>query len=205
MCNERGGGRPGGGGGGGGESTSAGGGGGAAEPVAFDNLKESVTYAKSLGVTIDAERGDLELVNGMNQWIYSRKQAGATLPDRIEIHPKSGFITEHATAAADVKRGSILINRDHPRWKSTNYDSTLNHETGHLQHYKNNKMKYDMLQHPTIGKHSNDGLKTAAKVSNYAKTNKVEFVAEVYSGMSSGKTYSKDVMSYYKQLNGPSI
>jgi hypothetical protein len=43
----------------------------------------------------------------------------------------------------------------------------------------------------------------AAKVSEYATTNPLEFVAEVVSGQSAGATYGDDVLSLYDDYGGP--
>ena len=42
-----------------------------------------------------------------------------------------------------------------------------------------------------------------ATVSRYAATNGLEFVAETYAGMASGKVYPDDIMKLYREFRGP--
>jgi hypothetical protein len=48
-------------------------------------------------------------------------------------------------------------------------------------------------------------IKTASKVSQYGATSPIEFVAETYAGMVSGKTYPDDVMDLYRKWGGPEV
>jgi hypothetical protein len=50
-----------------------------------------------------------------------------------------------------------------------------------------------------------DKLKTADKISWYAKTNPEEFVAETFSALCAGKKLPDDVMEMYKYYKGPEI
>jgi hypothetical protein len=47
--------------------------------------------------------------------------------------------------------------------------------------------------------------RVAASVSRYATTNKLEFVAEVFSGVAGGKTFAPAVMNVYHALKGPKL
>ena len=50
-----------------------------------------------------------------------------------------------------------------------------------------------------------DRKATASKVSRYATTEPVEFVAETYAGLVRGITYTPDVMQLYRELGGPEV
>ena len=94
----------------------------------------------------------------------------------------------------------------------------LNHELGHLRHQEcvNN---YDMMkkveEFKTLGEPVSDITQefvtnkqiqqTARKVSEYATESPLEFVAETFSQLMEGKTFSDDVMALYKKYKGPSI
>ena len=82
------------------------------------------------------------------------------------------------------------------------------HELGHLSHYQNitleehlqlqNKLSFIWRMSPKTGDF-------ASKVSGYAATSPIEFVAEVYSGLVHGQKFSDDVMKMYKSLKGPVV
>lgn len=80
----------------------------------------------------------------------------------------------------------------------------LYHEYGHFMHFKTasfsklKSQKSEFLNSPIK-------QKIASEVSNYAKTEPSEFVAEVYAGMMNGKKYTNSVMQLYKIYNGPQI
>lgn len=94
----------------------------------------------------------------------------------------------------------------------------LNHETGHLLHFKNSK---NIEQMRKVKEYINNGQEvseltkefvnnkdiqtTASKVSNYAKESPLEFVAETFAGLRDGIKFDDDVMALYKKYNGPMI
>lgn len=74
------------------------------------------------------------------------------------------------------------------------------HEVGHLEHQKASPNSYDANSTWSFG---NKNTEITLKVSRYAQTNPREFVAEVFGGVLSGKTYPPDVMGLYARLGGP--
>jgi hypothetical protein len=81
---------------------------------------------------------------------------------------------------------------------------------GHLLHSVNSTLKdkeSGVLSKKSIEKFmkNSDKLKTAEKVSEYAKTNPEEFVAETFSALCAGKKVPDDVMEMYKYYKGPMI
>lgn len=92
----------------------------------------------------------------------------------------------------------------------------LNHELGHLRHQEAvnnyNLMKkvdeFNALSQPvsdiTHEFVTNPQIQqTARKVSDYATESPLEFVAETFSQLMEGKTFSDDVMALYKKYGGP--
>jgi hypothetical protein len=75
------------------------------------------------------------------------------------------------------------------------------HEAGHAGHYR--KLGREGFKKVEKLKLKGVDLKTAAKVSDYAKTSAIEFVAETFAGLLTGKKYDKDVMALYKMHKGP--
>lgn len=109
----------------------------------------------------------------------------------------------------------VSVNRfDHP-------EATLVHEVGHAEHAevlsKNLGRERAQQLFTSWGKAPRGGLQTidgtkvgsagfkkvASRVSNYAATAPLEFVAEVYTGRKYGKTYDNSVNALYDSLGGP--
>lgn len=78
---------------------------------------------------------------------------------------------------------------------SPHRDRTFWHELGHYLHDLDGRLKRAHL--------SAADKRTAEKVSRYATTNSNEFVAEVFTGLRTGMSYTKDVMALYRKLGGP--
>jgi len=102
--------------------------------------------------------------------------------------------------------------------------SNVWHENGHYLHFHkmNNKVAYNRLRKdnwPYLVDLLEPGLDYEAKkqkvksliglvkqeVSNYAATNPVEMVAEMYSGMRLGRTYSPYMTQLYHYISGPEV
>jgi hypothetical protein len=78
------------------------------------------------------------------------------------------------------------------------------HEFGHMLHHKALGNKYHEYRDGINGEHPfyrKDKL--TGKVSKYAMSNALEFVAEVFSGIVLGKKYDADVMEAYADWGGP--
>lgn len=89
-------------------------------------------------------------------------------------------------------------------WMSTdNPDHAVIHEMGHAFHFKNvnDKDRWKEIRATPIPEDIRGAIKK--EVSTYATTNPLEVVAEMFTGMSSGKKYSRPLIEYYKSLSGP--
>lgn len=94
----------------------------------------------------------------------------------------------------------------------------LNHELGHLRHQEcasNYNMLKKVEEFKTMGEPvseitnefvtNKEIQQIARKVSDYATESPLEFVAEAFSQLMEGKTFSDDVMALYKKYNGPAL
>lgn len=94
----------------------------------------------------------------------------------------------------------------------------LNHELGHLRHQEcasNYNMMKKVEEFKTMGKPvseitnefvtNKEIQQIARKVSGYATESPLEFVADTFSQLMEGKTFSDDVMALYKRYNGPAL
>jgi len=123
----------------------------------------------------------------------------STYKDKMEIY--DGF------SEAVAYLGNINAGRD-VKMANFSADGAFLHEMGHMLHQdtykfwndatKQNSKIYQEFQQPDI-------QKIAEQVSNYAKTNPLEFVAETYKRIRRGQTFSEDVMQLYRKYKGPSI
>ena len=99
--------------------------------------------------------------------------------------------------------------------KAENY---LNHELGHLLHQetcenysKMRKVSEYLSRNEKVSEITREFVdskymqNTARKVSHYAQTSPLEFVAETYAGLIEGRTFDNDVMALYKKYGGPAI
>lgn len=133
------------------------------------------------------------------------KKKGYQLPDEIT----SKIFESRATAYASHNRISLskgrITEQQLEKAVETGWLSQSNpilHEQGHNLHEMLAGDSYDTYKtwsYPKAHK------AIAAKVSRYATTNPVEFIAETFSGHLSGKTYSEDVLRLYYQFKGPEL
>ena len=82
------------------------------------------------------------------------------------------------------------------------------HEMGHLHHqdtYKFWSEARDKTSEIYKDFKQRNIQSIAGEVSDYAKNDPLEFVAEVYAKCSKGQTFSDDVMALYKKYCGPAL
>lgn len=126
-------------------------------------------------------------------------------------------------AAYSSSHKKIYINEKHPTWKdlesaraeaeqlyktgffsSADPHATIHHEVAHALHHRRIGMdEFAMLYGRTFNEASRTHI--SGTVSKYATTNPLEFVAEVYAGVKTGKTYPPDIMDFYAKLKGPPL
>ena len=94
--------------------------------------------------------------------------------------------------------------------RSNSIFDTLYHEMGHAQHFCNISL-YDFNKGMLSDKATEEFLKNseaqkiAGKISWYAQTSPIEFVAETFKALMSGKELSPETLELYKQYKGPII
>jgi lambda family phage portal protein len=87
------------------------------------------------------------------------------------------------------------------RWLATN--DLFAHEYGHNAHMKS--LGEEKSAKYIKQKLTDNEARVASEVSDYAKTNPLEFVAETFAGHVNGKKYSKSVYNLYKLYGGPKL
>lgn len=137
---------------------------------------------------------------------------------RVYIAKAHGEAKADRTAAQYAHRyGKIFINEKHRVWddpgafmeessrtgwfSSDSTDHIIAHEVGHaLNERAVGNAKYRELRERKF--RPNISASIRENVSVYASTAPVEFVAEVYAGLSAGKSYNNAVMDLYRMLGG---
>jgi hypothetical protein len=86
-------------------------------------------------------------------------------------------------------------------WASTHPLGPVDHEIGHAKHHEALGSAYFAGNLRTAWDDATAAIITQ-KVSRYAATSRVELVAEVYTGLKSGKVYDDEIMTLYRSLGG---
>lgn len=99
-------------------------------------------------------------------------------------------------------------------WAADMPDYPVIHELGHYWHFQNITEDTATFSTFTVtrsgqtysqNRMTTDDQDVARRVSRYGATNPLEFVAETYTGLRSGKVYDDDVMAMYERFGGPAI
>lgn len=121
------------------------------------------------------------------------------LAEVVDRRPLMGFqlrVNSRSRWFADPVREQRRLRRE--GWFSTTDPRGLvAHEVAHARfRHTDGKLRLWPLGYTTQGR------KVAGRVSQYAKTNPQEFVAEVSAGLKTGRKYDREVMSLYRAAAG---
>lgn len=128
------------------------------------------------------------------------------------------YIREQENIYARAGGNRVSVNVNNKAWKSpedaarmmrsdymmgfhptSDAHAVLVHEMGHNLH---SRSAPDVFNSATYASHNSSW---AHSVSRYAATNHKEFVAETFTGLVAGKSYSQGVMAEYNKLGGPKV
>lgn len=181
----------------------------------FTTVEEAEEWAVLLGVATDyAER--LDLANFANELLSQLMGRFLPLPDQILIDAQPfRFLGRQAVQSpASANKGRIAINPDalywnNPNvfagmlrqqrfWSSDNVLHPLYHEAGHVLLYKADPQRFESVRDLS------NAQKTviAGEVSQRACRNVHEFVSEVFAGLMAERTFSRDVIRWYRNRGG---
>jgi hypothetical protein len=143
--------------------------------------------------------------------------AGWPLPKAVGERSWATFSNENITGRYDWERDEIDVsssavsvyntrrvrNFEEGWWVQPN---TVLHELAHQAHHKANPGLFERSRDRSPERNlTREERSIAAKVSLYAQSDRLEFVAETACGLALGKDYDKDVLDLYKRLGGPTI
>jgi hypothetical protein len=181
----------------------------------FRTIAEAEIWARSIGVGVDYD-DRLDIAHLCNEVLTQLMERSLDLPDRIEIDIEI-FRTMGKKAVeipASANQGRIAVNpaasywrqpdetaaelRRFGFWSSDNPLHPLYHEAEHVLFYKANHERDEELRD------LRNAQKTivAGEVSQWACLNVHEFLAEVFAGLMAGRTFSKDIIRWYRTRRG---
>lgn len=184
-----------------------------------DRVQVKLPYSTDPTTTI-GQKNILTVHTALTQMVHSRqlmRDAGIK-PPAVRLH----FKPLGENTYANAWRNTINVNTRHDSWQgnavmakfmqrdfeaqrhpTAHPASILTHEMGHLLHQKEtgNNTTYRFWQKEEYSTYDS----VPRSVSRYAATNKLEFVAETFTGMVHGRSYSGDVMKEYTSLGGPKV
>ena len=187
------------------------------KPVA--TIKEAEQYAMSLGVKNPQykNRDNIDMANYANKVLTQYKNAGHEMPKAVIAEKKlfEKLSDDILDIPAAYRNGIIYLNEevDFSRvyldyldafkdgaWSSDHPAHIMRHEMGHFLHHK----KIGTLQLVTLRnkKVADIHKPIMRKVSSYAVTTYLEFVAEVHAALMNGQKFDDAVMSLYNNLKG---
>ena len=184
----------------------------------YNSIEEAEAWARTLGVSVRYD-ARLDLANLANELLWQLNQRALPLPDEIQVAVKvfQPLGAMGIQSPASTNRGRISINpdalfwrspikiaaqqRQQRSWSSDNPLHPLLHEAAHVIVYKADPAGYDTLRQLT------NAQKTivSGEVSFRACMDGYEFTAEVFAGLVAGRTFSKDVMRWYKARRGVKV
>jgi hypothetical protein len=163
-------------------------------PAAPSLLAQSAGFARSLGIQVDA---------GGHSFLRSKygDQRVQEVPAAYSPTTKTIYLNEQHPYWQNPR--SLMDPASASKWFSSGSDEhAIVHEIGHAVH---NALIGD-TNYQRVRAHKFRAEQAAlvkAEVSGYAATQPVEFVAELYAALKSGKTFSPEVMALYRRFGGP--
>ena len=134
-----------------------------------------------------------------NNYAYYSYNKSSTYRDKMEIYDG---LSEAISYLGNITAGK------NTKMASFSADGSFLHEIGHMLHQDTYKFWNEAR---TEGSkiyqefQQSDIQNIAGQVSDYTKSNPLEFVAETYKRIRRGQTFPDDVMALYKKYNGPII
>jgi len=166
-------------------------------------IEESFSRLKSMGYEVPPP--DKILTDNLESR-YGKAYAGAFAVATSDREGKSLMIF----STAYNQSGDDIVNQIQDsvddKWFASK--DLFSHEYGHNVHMRDIG-EAESKKHATLkfgsGKTAEARMGIASKVSEYARTNPLEFVAETFSGHINGEKYDEDVYELYRFYKGPKL
>jgi hypothetical protein len=166
-------------------------------PAARTPLEEAIRVAAEHGIELET-KGNAHLVE-----VFGEFQGNRVYASYSSAHKKI-YINEKHPSWSDLNAARIESERLRAiGWFSSgDPHATIHHEVGHALHHRDVGMdEFRRLSKGFFNATTKDHI--GKVVSEYASTDPLEFVAEVYAGIKTGRVYPDDIMEFYAKLKGP--
>jgi len=182
--------------------------------IPASTVADARRVASELGLNVQGiTPSNMGAANLINQAATQLQARGVSFPYRIALKPGPAgnkaiaqFNPKGKTPVLEVftdteffrdPDGFATLMRETGVMASPDAAGLMRHEMAHGLHYKDRA--YNLAQIPL----NPEQKAIAMEVSRYAATNRVEFVAETYAGITGGRTFGKPVMDLYEEWRGP--
>jgi hypothetical protein len=186
----------------------------------YRSVAEAEAWARSLGSVVDyGER--LDLANLCNELLAQLIERRLYLPDQILVDAllfrryrrksvqiptfsEEGVLSINPIAWIweDVVGTTALLYQS-GQWSTDSPLHCLNHEAGHIVHYKADPVHYNQLRDTDLT--LNEKNFVARKVSEYSRESPYEFLSEVFAVLLNGKpldAFGKRIANLYRRWGG---
>ena len=155
-----------------------------------DRIASAVTAAKAAGVEVDP-----------SGYAVLRKFMGAKNAAKVPAMFLDSTGKVHINERSEYWSDPSVAEKQHAAgwWATGDSDGIIHHEVAHALQHRAGVLESMLNMQFTPGQQE----LLSGKVSKYAMTHPKEFVAEVYSGLQTGKQYDADVMRFYQGFGGP--
>jgi hypothetical protein len=164
-----------------------------------NELIETVNESLSVGNPVPevVELGDFNSTMGADTPANFTARRGDRSNGRMRVNMQGLYRRGLDAAAKETKK----MNR-WGWWSTAEVRGTLRHEFGHVGHARRSEILFFEGRSRLTG---SEEVMIRTKVSRYAATHHVEFIAEVYAGAWERRKYDKEVLDLYAYLKGPKL
>ncbi len=167
---------------------------------AFESALTEIEQAKKLGVELKVPYNASKIAEEINVLLVKLKEQGHELPKSIRVLSEvlnKVIQSNNIGGSYNLFSKKILLSRDF--LFTSGY---LKHEIGHFLHHLHNNKLYKYLYKNNFSFKPEYKEMIAQHVNDYASSNPLEFVAEVFKGLFDGKQYDEKIMELYKKFKG---
>lgn len=194
--------------------------------VPAKTIEDARDYAKKIGVQIPKYKykKDLYIANYVNEVLTEYKSSGSPMPSEVIIDSRvfkkleqdgSSIPAAFQRPIPGVSGARIYLNSRHyfpdlltrqeiaykRKWHSSGHRfHIVRHEMGHFLH--NKKIENDLYADIKDRRVTKAHIEIMSRVSLYATSDYLEFVAELHAGLMDKKTYDSEIINLYIELGG---
>jgi hypothetical protein len=170
--------------------------------VSFILLNNNSSHAKSRTIFIDIKNCNNNTIMSIKNLSKNLILSGYNVPNKFNCSKEyvkklyGDSWSDTIVGSYNVVSQTVYINED-----NLSYEAAILHEIGHYNYFLKNNKEFILEQYK---KEIPLNLVNIIKeeVSEYATTDRLEFVAEVFAQKQSGIKFSKEINDFYKECGG---